>query len=135
MLMSMKKNFFALMVMLLALLAVGFTSCGDDDEPKGADIVGTWAYLTDTDGGFAILFQFTKDGMFHEVINSTLVNPLHGKYTVSGHQLFITYIFENETSTVEYDYSVQGDKLILYFEGQGPVTFTRVKDSVIEPYL
>ena len=123
------------MVMLMTLVSVGLTAC--DDEPKGADIVGTWAYVTDLDGGFAILFQFTKDGKFHEVINSTLVDALHGKYTVSGHKLYIAYILENETETeaIEYDYSVQGDKLTLYFESQGPVTFTRVKDSVIEPYL
>ena len=136
MLISMKKKFFALMVMLVVLLTVGFAACGDDDEPKGADIVGTWAYLTDTDGGFAILLQFTKDGKFHEVINSTLVEPKHGTYIVSGHKLYRYYIFEDETATVESDYNVQGDKLMLYTpDGNGSATFTRVKDSVIEPYL
>ena len=130
----MKKYIYLLIFSLMTAVSVGLTSCGDD-EPKGADIVGTWAYLTDTDGGFAILLQFTKDGKFHEVINSTLVGPSHGTYTVSGHKLFLSYINANETVTVEYDYSVQGDKLMLYVEGQGPTTFTRVSDSVIQPYL
>ena len=80
-------------------------------------------------------FNSPKTVSFHEVINSTLVSPSHGTYTVSGHKLYLTYILENDTATVEYDYSVQGDKLMLYVEGQGPTTFTRVSDSVIEPYL
>ncbi len=131
----MKKYIYSLMAILLALLTVGFTACSDDDEPEGSDIVGTWSYVADLPGDFAILLQFTKDGKFHEVINSTLVSPSHGTYTVSGHKLYLTYILENDTATVEYDYSVQGDKLMLYVEGQGPTTFTRVSDSVIEPYL
>ena len=132
----MKKCYYLLMVMLMALVSVGVTACGDDDEPNGSDIVGTWAYTSNMDGGFAILLQFTKDGKFHHVINSTLVSPSPGTYTVSGHQLFLTYNFETETSTVKYDYSVQGDKLMLYTpDGDGSATFIRVKDSVIEPYL
>ena len=123
------------MVILMALVSLGFAACSDDDEPKVADIVGTWSYVADLPGDFAILLQFTKGGKFHEVINSTLVSPSHGTYTVSGHKLYLTYILENDTATVEYDYSVQGDKLMLYVEGQGPTTFTRVSDSVIEPYL
>ncbi len=131
----MKKYIYSLMVMLLALLSVGFPACSNEEEPKGVDIVGTWSYVADLPGDFAILLQFTKDGKFHEVINSTLVSPSHGTYTVSGHKLYLTYILENDTATVEYDYSVQGDKLMLYVEGQGPTTFTRVEDSVIQPYL
>ena len=131
----MKKCYSLLMVLLLALVAVGVTSCGDDDEPKSSDIVGTWSYVADLPGDFAILLQFTKDGKFHEVINSTLVSPSHGTYTVSGHKLYLTYILENDTATVEYNYDVEGDKLMLYVEGQGPTTFTRVSDSVIEQYL
>ena len=138
----MKKCFYALMVMLMALVSVSFAACGDDDdEPKVADIVGTWAYDTDILGDFAILFQFTKDGKFHEVQTSidggeTIANDVfHGTYTVSGHKLIITYIYQFGNETVECTYSVNGDKLTLNLEDANPATFTRVKDSAIEPYL
>ena len=138
----MKKYCYVLIVILMTSVSVGLVSCSDDDEPKSADIVGTWALDTDIDGDFAILFQFTKDGKFHEVqtsiVNGKVIQShvFHGTYTVSGHKLFITYFFENETEIVENDYSVYGDKLMLYInKGEATATFTRVKDSVIEPYL
>ena len=140
----MKKCYSLLMVMLLALVAVGVTSCGDDDEPKySSDIIGTWALDNTGYGAAVILFQFTKDGTFHEVNISMLngetgVDVFHGTYTVSGNKLTVTYIFEFETEKVECTYQVKGDKLRLNFEDEGEegfVTFTRVNDSVIEPYL
>lgn len=140
----MKKYIYSLMAMLLALVSVGFAACGDDDEPKYySDIVGTWALDNTGYGAAVILFQFTKDGTFHEVNISMLngetgVDVFHGTYTVSGNKLTVTYIFEFETEKVECTYQVKGDKLRLNFEDEGDegfVTFTRVNDSVIEPYL
>lgn len=139
----MKKSYYFLMVMLMALVAVGVTSCGDDDEPKGSDIVGTWA-LDNTGYGAAVtLFQFTKDGTFYEVDKSMLngetgVDVYHGTYSVSGNKLTVTYIFTYETETVECTYQVKGDKLTLTYDDEGvgvTATFTRVKDGVIAPYL
>ena len=139
----MKKCHYLLMVILLALFSAGLASCGDDDEPKfvDIDIVGTWAFDTDMYADFALLFQFTKDGKFHEVLTSidngeTTYNAFHGTYTVSGNMLHIIYTFQNETETIKCLYSVKGDKLMLYLDNEeDPVVFTRVKDSVIEPYL
>ena len=38
----MKKLYYFLAVMLLTLVSVGVTSCGDDkDEPKSSDLVGS----------------------------------------------------------------------------------------------
>jgi hypothetical protein len=137
----MKKLNYLLIAMLMALLTVGIAACGDD-EPEGADIVGTWVVDSDMDADLAIFFQFTKDGKFHEVqitYPNGEITPhvlFHGTYTVSGHKLYITYIFENETETAKCDYSVEGDKLTLYAEdGYGSATLTRVNDSAIEPYL
>ncbi|MBQ6080811.1 MAG: hypothetical protein IJK93_11120 [Muribaculaceae bacterium] len=139
----MKKCYNLLMVMLMALLSVGFASCGDDDEPKSADIVGTWA-LDNTGYGAAVtLFQFTKDGTFYEVNKSMLngetgVDIFQGTYTVSGNVLTITYNYLYEDEIVKCLYKVKGDKLTLTFEDDGQevtATFTRVKDSAIEPYL
>ncbi len=58
----------------------------------------------------------------------------HGTYTVSGDKLIVTYIYAYETETVECTYQVKGDKLTITTE-EGNSIFTRVNDSVIEPYL
>lgn len=137
----MKKQFYSLMLLLMTLVSVGLVSCSDDDEPKASDIVGTWSYETQMIGDYAIFFQFTKDGTFHEVHTSiihgetVLGDVFHGTYTVSGKKLTVTYIFQHETETINCTYSVKGDKLTLNIEGEGTATFTRVKDSIIEPYL
>ena len=143
----MKKYIYSLMVMLLALLSVGFTACSDDDEPKGADIVGTWQYDHPDDEDFVdydIYYQFTKDGKFHYVWKSHEVYygranfvVYHGTYTVSGKKLIVTMdphsIFDLYDEPSVCEYSVQGDRLKLL--GGDEPTFIRVEDSVIEPYL
>ena len=139
----MKKCYYFLMVMLLALVSVGFAACGDD-EPEFSDIVGTWAVDSDLDGDFVVLFQFTKDGKFHQVTVYTDENgvlghyTLHGSYTVKKHKLAITYdpnpLLSDESETVECDYSFEGDILRLFTGGE-TIVFHRVKSTVIEPYL
>ena len=141
MLRSMKKCYLALMVVLMTLVSVGFTAC-DDDEPKVADIVGTWQYDSPKIyGDAAWLFQFTKDGIFHQVViniradGKTDYFTFHGTYTVKRNQLSFIYDddqgFDGDPFTVEY--IVQGDKLMLM--DQNHSTFIRVMNSVIEPYL
>ena len=144
----MKKYYFALMVMLMTLVSVGLASCGDDDEPKGADIVGTWQYDHPDDEEYVdydLYYQFTKDGKFHQVWKShdesygygkSNLIVFHGTYTVSGTKLIVTYDSDPNSDNTEpsgCEYSVQGDKLKL-LGGEYP-TFIRVEDSVIEPYL
>ena len=137
------------MVMLLTLLTVGFTACSDDDEPKGADIVGTWQYDHPDDEEYVdydLYYQFTKDGKFHQVWKShdesygygkSNLIVFHGTYTVSGTKLIVTLDskpnYDLYLCPSECEYSVQGDKLKL-LGGEYP-TFIRVEDSVIEPYL
>ena len=125
----------------MAAVSVGLAACGDDNEPKTSDIVGTWQRKVVGVGGGSdmILLQFTKDGKYHEV-NSYMVNDVdkvdiyHGTYSVSGDKLTVTYIFKYETETVECTYQVKDDKLTITND-EGPNTFTRVKDNTIEPYL
>ena len=132
----MKKYYFLFTVMLMALVSVGLVSCGDEDEPKGPDIVGTWQITTD-DG--VTLLQFTKDGKFNEVdiVVEEGVSDLfkyYGTYTLSGDKLTITYVYAYESETVEATYSVNGDRLTITSMGSTS-TLTRVDDSVIERYL
>ncbi len=129
------------MVMLLALLSVGLAACGDD-EPKVADIVGTWQYIDpEKPEDVELLFQFTKDGRFHQVVVWTtgMVGhyAFHGDYTVKGNKLTMIYDndpgYDGERDSLTCEYLVQGGRLTLL--GQEFSTFTRVKDSIIEPYL
>ena len=141
----MKKCFYALMVMLMALVSVGFAACGDDDdEPKVPDIVGTWQLNQSKD--WNVYYQFTKDGKFHHVteyINEVVGAPQHvcfdGTYYIKkGNLLTIIYkpnpLLSNDGDTIECVYSIVGDKLKLLSGGE-PLVFTRVDDSVIQPYL
>lgn len=143
MLISMKKCYYALMVMLMALVSVGLAACGDD-EPKVADIVGTWQYYEPAMYNDAsLMFQFTKDGRFHQVVvfivsaGKTDHFAFHGSYTVKGNNLSMTYDnddgYDGENETLTCEYMVQGDRLTLL--DQDHSTYIRVKDSVIEPYL
>ena len=138
----MKKYYFAVMVMLMALVSVGLTACGDD-EPKVPSIVGTWQHDHEADN-WDIYYQFTKDGKFHYVWKSHEVYygranfvVYHGTYTVSGKKLIVTMdphsIFDLYDEPSVCEYSVLGDRLKLL--GGDEPTFTRVEDSVIEPYL
>lgn len=138
----MKRLSYFLMVILMALVSLGFAACSDDDEPKVADIVGTWQYDNpDETANYDMFYQFTKDGEFHVVEKYHEVyygRPNlfvhHGTYTVSGTTLkFSLLLNDDEVWTTEGEYSVQGDKL-KFLGGEEP-TFTRVDDSVIEPYL
>lgn len=132
----MKKYSYFLMVMLLAIVSVGFASCGKDDEPKVADIVGTWQLTEDNE---VTLIQFTKDGKYNEVdiVSEEGVADLyiyHGTYTLSGNKLTLTYEFAYESETVVCTYSVKGDKLTISSAGETN-TLIRVEDSVIQRYL
>ena len=94
----MKKYIYSLMVMLLALLSVGFTACGNDDEPKVPGIVGTWQHDHESND-WDVYYQFTKDGKFHYVWRTNMIMPqglkptvavANGTYTVSGTKLIVT---------------------------------------------
>ena len=44
-----KKYYYLLLALMMAVMSVGLTACGDDnDEPEGGDIVGTWLCDTNT---------------------------------------------------------------------------------------
>ena len=145
----MKKYCYALIVILMAAVSVGLASCGDDDEPNGADIVGTWQHNHPHTGfqDWDIYYHFTKDGKFYHVWKAYMidahnglipaVNVHHGTYTVSGTKLIVTLdsgaMSDLYLCPSECEYSVQDDTLKL-LDGDEP-TFKRVYDNVIQPYL
>lgn len=138
----MKKLYFFLTVMLLSLVSVGVTSCGDD-EPKSDDLVGTWQLkLVDEDGAsIENLVQFTKNGKWNsvEIVTDEVgiaVEVEKGTYTVSGDKITVAYTEDGKSVTETITYVVKGNKLMLTYEDLPvAITFERVKDSVIEQYL
>ena len=139
----MKKFYFFLTVILMALVSVGVTSCGDDkDEPKSSDVVGTWQFKT-VDEGVSIesLIQFTKSGKWHSVDiyiedDETEVEVEHGTYSISGDKMTVTFTEDGKSVTETFTFVVKGNKLMLTYQDYPlAVTLTRVKDSVIEKYL
>ena len=137
----MKKCYYFLMVMLLALVSVNLTACGDDkDEPStGGDVVGTWQQIyNDEDGQSEILVQFTKDGKFHEVDvykevgGEVDVDIEHGNYTIQGNKMTIRY--DDDDYYIECTFSVKGDKMTVSQSGYSLV-YNRVSDSLIQRYL
>ena len=149
----MKKNFYLFLAMLMAVMSLSLTACGDDnDEPSGGDIVGTWECdisrtiideLSDMYKSGDELIQFRSDG--------TMVTVRAYVYTDAWAQ----YLDETEDVEIEYDtWRISGNKIVsgdgetVKFELKGnkltltptsgviiPLTFTRVSDSRIEKYL
>ena len=158
----MKKYYYLLVAMLMAVTTLGLTACGDDnDEPDSGDIVGTWSCdlsremieaMDDIYTSGEDLIQFRNDGTFVEVSvlyftnewaemfsdDEDFQNPEvlidRGTYTISGDQLTMFYgDGEKEVCT----YKVKGKSLTVT-STYGIVigmTFTRVSDSRIEKYL
>lgn len=150
----MKKQLFLLAAMLLAVMSISLTACGDDnDEPgSGGDIVGTWECdisrtlideMSDMYKSGDQLIQFRSDGTMVTVMAYVLTDTWaaitgerddieveYGTYRISGDKLI-----SGDGETVKF--KLQGNKLTLT-PTSGiilPLTFTRVSDSVINKYL
>lgn len=149
----MKKQLFLLAAMLLAVMSISLTACGDDnDEPSGGDIVGTWECdisrtlideMSDMYKSGNELIQFRSDGTMVTVNAYVLTDAWaaitgereevevgYGTYRISGDKLI-----SGDGETVKF--KLQGNKLTLT-PTSGiilPLTFTRVSDSVINIYL
>ena len=86
----MKKFFYQLVVILMAILPIAFVSCSDDDDEvlSSNDLVGTWKW--DSFGGNEMedffgnqYLQFSANGQFVEVdIYNDEVEPHEGTIRV-----------------------------------------------------
>ena len=140
----MKKFLFLSMAMIMAILSLGLTACGDDnkDEPKDTkgDLVGTWKMTGSEDGySYTSLVQFTKDGKFYNVEvwtehGETDVDISRGTYTVKDDVITITENYDGEVDTYSVKYQIKGDQLIVTDDGYY-MTYTKAKNSEIEKYL
>ena len=125
----MKKIYYLMLAMLMAMTTLGLTACGDDDEDGpnggGGDIVGTWKCnmldykdeiedydeISEYTKSFDSYFKFEKDGHF------TSVTVLY--YTQQAVDRMKDYPgFENPVVDVDKGtYTVSGNKLAVNYFG------------------
>lgn len=119
----MKKFANYLYMALIALMAVGFTSCGDD-EPKGGDLVeklqGTWNIESMKVETMGQTIEMDIDDIKHnsgynqfydEVLRFDGEKVNGQPYTVKGNKLLLPY-YENEEWWMEV--SFKGSNMTLY---------------------
>ena len=104
-------------ILMVAIVSVGFVSCGDDDDDEKSgtpSLVGTWVCDFDPATDYIVCFKadgtgysyFTEDGLDENDYFS---------YKVRGDQITLYYhdsIYWN--MTIEYDLSSDGKRLTLY---------------------
>lgn len=149
----MKKHFYLYMALLMALMSLTLTACGDDnDEPSGGDIVGTWECdisrtlideMSDMYKSGDELIQFRADGSM-VTVSAYILTDAWAQITGDTEEVEIEYdtwrisddkIISGNGETVKF--KLKGNKLTLT-PTSGiiiPLTFTRVSDSRINRYL
>lgn len=156
----MKRYYSLLLLIMMAVVTLGLTACGsdDNDEPEGGDIVGTWSSdlskeiveaMSDFYSSGEELIQYRSDGTFVSVFAYTLkpewaelfdddedhvVEVERGKYTTNGNK--ITLVYSDGKKEID-TFSVKGNTLTMTTTAGIIITatFTRVSDSEIEKYL
>ena len=115
------KLTYLLMIIMTMTMALGFTSCGDDDENEviTVSIVGTWTFESEK---VSETYEF-RSGLsgVHSVVN----RDEYGVITTSAQENFeyslsesndgtkyVTIVFE--TTSRKYKYEVTASKLLLY---------------------
>ena len=121
------------MLLCAIFMAVGFTSCSDDDDDPKNSIVGTWMLMIqEEDGQWFCQYNFKSDGSLQvKDWSSEGGEPSSyeatGKWSVAGDILTITINEEDgESYTDSYRFKLDGNKLIIYdYEEDGPNVFVK----------
>ena len=132
-----------LFVVLLAVCALSFYSCSDDEgEISSSDIVGTWkwdSFNTDeTEAFFGEQYiQFGSDGQYIEVGidgfgSEGEIDIIKGKWAQSGNTITIS---GNGVPTTTMEITKLTDTDLTLVTLGIPMSYKRVADSEIEKYL
>ena len=108
-------------MIMVAMLSVGFASCGSDDDNKGGSnspLVGTWYNVS---GSYTTAWKFNSDGTCY-VSNWSGENEEwdyddQGRWTTSGNTLSTT--FDDEVEQYTYTISNDGKTLTLTRTNRG----------------
>lgn len=137
------KRINLLFVVLLAVCALSFYSCSDDEgEISSSDIVGTWkwdSFNTDeTEAFFGEQYiQFGSDGQYIEVGidgfgSEGEIDIIKGKWAQSGNTITIS---GNGVPTTTMEITKLTDTDLTLVTLGIPMSYKRVADSEIEKYL
>ena len=112
-----KKHLWNLLaIMMVAMLSVGFTSCGDDDDEGGSvnsDLVGTWTKQYDRLGVIGLKLTSNGEAYYNEWSTGETPNfdnvKSPARFTVSGSIIRFTHPQEKGYYE-EYTYTLSEDK-------------------------
>lgn len=122
-------------ILMVAVVSVGFVSCGDDDDDdkkETSSIVGTWVYF-EQDDDYSEMYTFKSDGTFKLVWQESVSwdESYSGeesglwKYDAKNHKLTLTTIIGEEPGPEIYTVILQGNQMTL-IEGDGDsYTYTK----------
>ena len=110
-------------ILMVAIVSVGFVSCGDDDDndkKETSSLVGTWVYFErDGDYSLSLMYTFNSDGTFKHVWQETISwdKSYSGeesglwKYDSNNHKLTLTTIVGEEPGVYTYAIRLQGNQM------------------------
>lgn len=118
-------------ILMVAIVSLGFVSCGDDDDDdkkETSSIVGKWVYFEqDEDYSLSLMYTFKSDGTFNQVGQEGDISLREfdswedsglWKYDANNHKLTVTTIVGEEPGPYTYTVVLQGNQMIL-FEADG----------------
>lgn len=152
------KTLFLLLV--VTLMSISLTACGDDnDEPGGGDIVGTWEadyidwFVGNGQSGVLesqskVYIRFYDDNTYISIsdfvysdewveifgVEKHEIEIDRGTYKITGNTISIQSTTDPESTSMPATFNVKGNKMTLIALGL-TLTFTRISDSVINKYL
>lgn len=137
----MKQKLFDLQAWFAAavciIMSFAFVACSDDDDksPENA-IVGTWRlslYEEEDDSYWYYQYEFRSDGTlsvkdWSEDSGELASYEATGKWTIANDRLVIEIVDEGVGPYREsFRFSIDGDKLTIYEDEEGPNVFVKVK--------
>lgn len=137
----MKQKLFDLQAWFAAavciIMSFAFVACSDDDDksPENA-IVGTWRlslYEEEDDSYWYYQYEFRSDGTLSvkdwgEDSGELASYEATGKWTIANDRLVIEIVDEGVGPYREsFRFSIDGDKLTIYEDEEGPNVFVKVK--------
>lgn len=125
-------------ILMVAIVSVGFVSCGDDDDDeKGSteSIVGTWVYFErDGEYSYSEMYTFKSDGTFKLVWQESDISLREfdsgedsglWKYDAKNHKLTLTTIIGEEPGPEIYTVILQGNQMTLIDVDGDSYTYTK----------
>lgn len=122
----MNKKFFMsiLAIIMVAVLSVGFTSCGDDDDEVNAEaLLGVWRNTYDNGGYWQ--YTFHANNKF-DAVETGYGQPYYmgGTYNVNGNKLTLTFS-QGDGGTYTYTFKIKETELMLIDEDGDVEVFNR----------